>query len=90
MVTHSGSARTARAARRLSEPRPAAVAVEGQVPASVDRVQVATVREEWHVVERWWTEQPIRRRYFEVVLKTGENVVVFLDELGGGWFRQRA
>jgi hypothetical protein len=90
MVTHSGSPRTARAARRLSEARPAAVAVEDRAPVSVDRVRVAIVREEWHVVERWWTEQPIRRRYFDIVLETGENAVVFLDELGGGWFRQRA
>lgn len=90
MVTHSGSARLPRAARRLSEPRPAAVAVRGGAPASVDRVPVETVREEWHVVERWWTEQPVRRRYFDVVLATGECAVVFLDELGGGWYRQRA
>jgi hypothetical protein len=48
------------------------------------------VREEWRVVERWWTALPVRRRYFDVVLVTGENVAVFLDELAGRWFRQRA
>jgi hypothetical protein len=48
------------------------------------------VLEEWRVVERWWTDQPIRRRYFDVVLETGVNAVVFLDELSGGWFGQRA
>jgi hypothetical protein len=51
---------------------------------------VAILREEWRVVERWWTDQPIRRRYFDVVLTTGENTVVFLDELGGRWYHQRA
>jgi hypothetical protein len=56
----------------------------------VDRVQVARVREEWRVVERWWTSQPVRRRYFDVVLETGENAAVFLDELAGRWYRQRA
>jgi hypothetical protein len=50
---------------------------------------VTTVREEWRVVDRWWTEEPVRRRYFEVVLATGENVVVFRDEEGGRWFTQR-
>jgi len=29
------------------------------------------------------------RRYFEVVLETGENTVVFHDSTGGGWFTQR-
>ena len=42
---------------------------------------VAAVREEWRVVDRWWTEEPVRRRYFEVVLETGRNVVVFRDEV---------
>ena len=31
-----------------------------------------------------------RRRYFEVVLATGENAAVFLDEESGRWYRQRA
>jgi hypothetical protein len=53
-------------------------------------VGVAAVREEWRVVDRWWTEEPVRRRYFEVVLQTGRNVVVFRDELSGKWYRQQA
>jgi hypothetical protein len=51
---------------------------------------VALVREEWRVVDRWWTEEPVSRRYFEVVLESGENAVVFRDEEHGGWFAQRA
>ena len=79
-----------RAARRLNEPHPARVAERDGAPAEVDRVQVACVREEWRVAERWWTEEPVRRRYFDVVLETGKNVVVFRDELAGRWYRQRA
>jgi hypothetical protein len=32
----------------------------------------------------------VRRRYFDVVLVTGENVVVYLDETSERWYRQRA
>ena len=32
---------------------------------------VALVREEWRVVDRWWTEEPVNRRYFDVVLEGG-------------------
>ena len=53
------------------------------------RLAVTAVREEWRVVDRWWTDEPVRRCYFEVVLATGENVVVFRDEEGGRWFTQR-
>jgi hypothetical protein len=55
----------------------------------VNRQEVALVREEWHVLDRWWTEQPINRRYFEVVLGSGENAVVYRDEEAERWFTQR-
>lgn len=90
MVTDSRGQGDSRAARRLNEPRPVRVAVEAGVPAAVGQVRVFQVREEWRVVDRWWTDTPVRRRYFELVLATGENVAVFEDEEGGGWFRQKA
>jgi len=90
VVANTGDAGHSRAARRLNAPRPAAVvASPGGRPASVDRIAVALVREEWRVRERWWTEEPLRRTYFDLVLATGENVVVFLDDSDGRWFRQR-
>ena len=58
-------------------------------PAQVNRQAVALIREEWRVVDRWWTEEPVSRRYFEVVLEGGENAVVFHDEERGAWFSQR-
>ena len=41
------------------------------------------MREEWRVVDRWWTEEPLSRRYFDVVLETGQHAVVFRDEERG-------
>ena len=58
-------------------------------PQRVNREGVEVVREEWRVLDRWWTEEPVARRYFEVVLESGQNVVVFRDEERGGWFSQR-
>jgi hypothetical protein len=55
----------------------------------VNRQPVALLREEWRVVDRWWTEVPISRRYFDVVLETGQNLVVYRDEEVGRWFTQR-
>jgi len=60
------------------------------VPARVGGVQVADVKEEWRVVDRWWTDEPVERRYFEALLETGRNVVVFRDEDTGQWFTQNA
>ena len=91
MVAHTRSARTARAARRLNQPRPALVEAHADgLPRRVNRQDVAVVREEWRVVDRWWTDEPVHRRYFDVVLETGEHTVVYHDDDGGSWFTQRA
>ena len=78
--------------RRLGDPRPAAVGAGPQgVPVAVGRTRVEAVSEEWVVEDRWWTDAPLRRRYFELVLADGRNVVVFRD-LGAGerrWYEQR-
>ena len=91
MVTDPGGARTARTARRLNAPRPALVEAHADgAPCRVNRRGVALLREEWRIVDRWWTEEPVDRRYFDVVLETGENAVVYRDGETGAWFTQRA
>jgi hypothetical protein len=57
---------------------------------AVEARDVDTVCEEWVVEDRWWTGRPLRRRYFELVLTDGRNIVVFRDLVDGGWFSQRA
>jgi hypothetical protein len=59
-------------------------------PRRVNRQEVGLLREEWRVVDRWWTEAPVDRRYFDVVLASGENAVVFFDGEAHVWFSQRA
>jgi hypothetical protein len=78
-------------ARRFNAPRAARVeANPSGFPVEVNHQPVAVLREEWRVVDRWWTEEPVVRRYFELVLESGENTVVFHDGVGGGgWFTQR-
>jgi len=91
----AGQASTASYGRRrrvgaLNAPRPALVEANFDgTPWEVNRRPVALVREEWRVVDRWWTEEPVHRRYFDVVLEGGENAVVYRDEEAGGWFSQR-
>jgi hypothetical protein len=76
--------------RRLSVPRRVAVdaASDGR-PLVVDRREVDAVRESWLIEDRWWTERPLRRRYWEVVTTCGRDEVVFCDLLSGRWWRQR-
>ena len=77
--------------RQLGVPQPARVRrrADGQ-PAMVEGRPVDSVREQWVVEDRWWTPKPLRRRYFELVLEDGRNVVVFRDLVCRRWFSQRS
>lgn len=70
----------------MAIPRRVAVeqaADDGQ-PREVSGQPVESVRESWLVEDRWWTERPVRRRYWEVVTVSGRNEVVFHDLRAGG------
>jgi hypothetical protein len=76
--------------RRLYRPRPASVQVGADgVPAVVGKTDVDAVREQWLVEDSWWTQRPLRRRYFELTMLDGANRVVFCDLESGRWFSQR-
>jgi hypothetical protein len=78
------------APRRLAMPSAAQVRIgDGGVPVTLAGISVDSVREDWVVEDRWWTGRPVRRRYFELVLEDGRNVVVFRNLSEGGWFIQR-
>jgi hypothetical protein len=76
--------------RRLAVPRRISVsaAPDGQ-PLIVDKREIDSVRESWLIEDRWWTERPLRRRYWEVVTTCGRDEVVFHDLLSGRWWQQR-
>ena len=74
---------------RVNKPWPVPVQVDSEgMPKAVGRLAVESVREEWLVEDGWWTQKPLQRRYFEVVLSDGSDVVVFCEQ-DGRWFRQR-
>ncbi|HEY1687994.1 MAG TPA: hypothetical protein VGF95_03940 [Solirubrobacteraceae bacterium] len=61
---------------------------ERGAPLVVDGARVESVRETWLVEDGWWTERPLRRRYWEVVSASGRCIVVFHDLVSAGWFTQ--
>jgi len=77
--------------RRLNEPRRARVRADARgKPLAVDGRGVEAVRESWLVEDRWWTDRPLRRRYWEVVTDDGRDLVVFRDLADERWYAQRA
>jgi len=56
---------------------PIAVTVNGR------RRTVDCVREEWLIQDLWWTEEPVARRYIDLVLDNGRQLEVY--HLPSGW-----
>jgi len=78
-----------RPASGLYAPRPVRVRAVDGAPRSVGGVRVDSTREEWLVEDRWWTSEPLRRHYLELVLENGRCTVVFRDLVSGRWWEQR-
>lgn len=78
-------------ARRIYAPRSAAVRVDdSDAPVALGNVSVAGIREEWLIEDRWWTDRPLRRHYYELALADGRSATVFRDAQTGCWQRQPA
>lgn len=76
--------------RRLYAPQRVTVEVDPEgVPLTVEGVEVAAVREEWVLEDRWWTLRRMWRHYFELTLVDGRSLVVFRNS-SQRWYRQRA
>ncbi len=78
-------------ARRIYSPQAAAVEVNRDgSPIALGAVAVEAIREDWLVEDRWWTERPLRRHYYELVLADGRAATVFCDLRAGRWYRHSA
>jgi hypothetical protein len=66
--------------RVLNLPRRARVRTSpGGAPVEVDGRAIELVRESWLVEDRWWSERPLQRRYWELLSTSGQDIVVFRD-----------
>ena len=80
----------AAARSRLYRPRACEVQADSDgTPLRIDGVGVEAIREEWLVQDAWWTDKPLGRHYFELVLTDGRNLVVFRKG-ANTWCHQRA
>jgi hypothetical protein len=81
---------SSRGPRRLAPPRAVRVRADATGrPETVANRAVEAVRESWLIEDRWWTDAPLRRRYWEVVTADGRDLVVFRDLQEGRWYAQR-
>src|SRR3954451_16682954 len=81
---------TSRGPRRLAKPKPVRVSADtAGRPQKIGKREVDAVRESWLGEARWGPDEPLRRRYWEVVTGDGRDLVVFRDLQEGRWYAQR-
>ena len=78
--------------RALGVPRAARVTSDRDgTPCAMElpggrRRGVAAIRDDWLVQDLWWTDRPVDRHYFELVLDSGRLVVAYREAADGAWF----
>jgi hypothetical protein len=50
------------------------------------RRRVLAVRDDWLVQDLWWTDRPVDRHYYELVLEPGRLAVAYREAPDGTWF----
>ena len=93
MVENTG--KTLRADTCKSVNTPQALTVEESaagMPAAVRqqkvRQAVISIEDRWRLDDEWWRAQPISRLYYNVLLASGQRLVLYKDLVNGGWYEQ--
>jgi len=61
--------------------RPAAVKLKS-------RQAVMTIEDKWRIDDEWWRAEPVSRLYYNVLLSSGQRLVLYKDLVNGGWYQQ--
>ncbi len=77
--------------QQLTIPHPTRViCAPNGVPHAVDiagrRRTVVAVRDQWIAQDRWWTDDPIERHFYELIVDPGRVVFVFCELRSSEWF----
>jgi hypothetical protein len=52
------------------------------------RQAVISIEDKWRLDDEWWRAAPVSRLYYNVLLASGQRLVLYKDLVTGGWYRQ--
>ena len=52
------------------------------------RQAVQTIEDRWRIDDEWWRLEPVSRLYYEVLLASGQRLVLYKDLINNCWYRQ--
>ena len=92
MVADTGKTLRADAYKPVNTPEPLKVEEDaaGQ-PVAVRlkrRQTVMTIEDRWRIDDEWWRAKPVSRLYYNVLLASGQRLVLYKDLVSGSWYQQ--
>lgn len=93
MVKNTGKTIRVAAGRTVNGPDPIKVeeASSDNLPLVVwapRRQVVIDVEDRWRIDDEWWRSEPVSRLYYEIILASGQRMVLYKDLAAGGWYKQ--
>jgi len=52
------------------------------------RQVVISIEDKWRIDDEWWRAEPVSRRYYNVLLASGQRLVLYKDLVTGEWYQQ--
>jgi hypothetical protein len=52
------------------------------------RQPVMSIEDRWRLDDEWWRAEPISRIYYNVLLVSGQRLVLYKDLITGEWYEQ--
>jgi hypothetical protein len=52
------------------------------------RQMITSIEDRWRIDDEWWRAEPVSRLYYNVLLNSGQRLVLYKDLVGGGWYEQ--
>jgi hypothetical protein len=52
------------------------------------REAVISIEDRWRIDDEWWRAEPVSRLYYNVLLASGQRLVLYKDLVTGEWYEQ--
>jgi hypothetical protein len=92
MVENTGKTLRADTYRPVNVPESVKVEEDASgIPLAVRekrRQTTVTIDGRWRIDDEWWRAEPISRLYYNVLLASGQRLVLYKDLVTGDWYQQ--
>jgi hypothetical protein len=92
VVSDTGKTLRADAYKPVNEPEALKVEEDAAgLPVAVRikrRQSVMTIEDRWRIDDEWWRAEPVSRLYYNVLLASGQRLVLYKDLIKGDWYEQ--